>query len=302
MNNGGKCIESRYNTKTPQGDKNAPLIVAGALNIELNPPFDLIYLWCACPDPSAQVHFEYQSAPFPKQLVVPDTNGKIQVEEKEIVILPIQPNVRDKDRRFNLTSISPPSIQTRDINDSIANVTTNVIAQIPQVNEENLVLEKTLAIVIVVVIAVTAVLLTFILAKCFMKQSSIGQMQDDKGCKHSVKAWLDKNLWVFCRLRGRGREEHSQNDMAQEEEGNDIQQVEHVDIHIDEEDATRPQSNQEKSVVQLAAVPSIIKKNEMPDKKIVIVEHQNPRGGDIPQRSRKRNSLQDNLYLNGPAF
>jgi hypothetical protein len=69
MNNGGKCIESRYTTKSSD-----TMILDGEQTLDFDPPYDLIYLWCACPDPSAQVHFEYQSSRFPKQLVVPDTN------------------------------------------------------------------------------------------------------------------------------------------------------------------------------------------------------------------------------------
>ena len=261
MNNGGKCIESRYTTKSSD-----TMILDGEQTLDFDPPYDLIYLWCSCPDPSAQVHFEYQSSRFPKQLVVPDTNRQIQVEENEILLIPT-PNVRDK---HDNTTSKLPSITTKDINSSITNVTTNVITQIPQGEEENLVLEKTLAIIIVVVIAVTALVLTFFLARCFMKQSSIGQMEDDKGCKQSAKAWIDENLSFLRRLKGRGQDQLSQNDIAQ---ANDIQQVEHVDIHIDEEDTSRPDQNFENSEVQLAAVPSIIRKNETPDKNILVLEH-----------------------------
>ena len=108
-------------------------------------------------------------------------------------------------------------------------------------------LEKTLAIVIVVVIALTALVLTFVLARCLMKQSSIGQMEEEKGCKQSAKAWLDENLSVLHRLRGRGQEEQqSQNDIVQ---GVDIREVEHVDIRIDDQDTSRPNPDLESSEV-----------------------------------------------------
>ena len=109
-------------------------------------------------------------------------------------------------------------------------------------------LEKTLAIVIVVVIALTALVLTFVLARCLMKQSSIGQMEEEeKGCKQSAKAWLDEHLSVFHRLRGRGQEEQqSQNVIVQ---GDDIREVEHVDIRIDDQDTSRPNPDLESSEV-----------------------------------------------------
>ena len=69
MNNGGNCIETRYTTKSTD----APIILDGELSLDFNPPYDLLYLWCACPDPTSKVHFECQSSPFPYQLNVPDT-------------------------------------------------------------------------------------------------------------------------------------------------------------------------------------------------------------------------------------
>jgi hypothetical protein len=72
-----------------------------------------------------------------------------------------------------------------------------------------------------------------------MKQSSIGQMEEEeKGCKQSAKAWLDENLSFLRKLRGRGQaEQQSQNDIVQ---GDDILEVEHVDIRIDDQDTSRP--------------------------------------------------------------
>ena len=136
-------------------------------------------------------------------------------------------------------------------------------------------LEKTLAIIIVVVIAVTAVVLTLFLARCIMKQSSIGQMEEDKGCKQSAKAWLDENLRIFKRLGGRGGRDEEQtadniprvNDIRQQPEDD-------VDIiHIDEEESSRrnPYPILDKSEVQLAAVPSIIRMSETTEKKILVV-------------------------------
>jgi hypothetical protein len=54
MNNGGKCVETSYTTKSTDA-----LIYDGVLSLDFSPPYDLLYLWCACPDPAAQVHFEY---------------------------------------------------------------------------------------------------------------------------------------------------------------------------------------------------------------------------------------------------
>ena len=89
------------------------------------------------------------------------------------------------------------------------------------------------------VIALTALVLTFVLARCLMKQSSIGQTEEEeKGCKQSAKAWLDENLGVLHRLRRRRQEEQqSQNDIAQ---ADDIRQVEHVEIRIDDQETSRP--------------------------------------------------------------
>ena len=61
MNNGGNCVETQYTTKSTD----TPIMLDGGLSLDFNPPYDLLYLWCACPDPTAQVHFEYQSSPFP---------------------------------------------------------------------------------------------------------------------------------------------------------------------------------------------------------------------------------------------
>ncbi len=107
-------------------------------------------------------------------------------------------------------------------------------------------LEKTLAIVIVVVIAVTALVLTLFLARCLMKQSSIGQMEEDKGCKQSAKAWLDDNLKVFKRLGGRRRDEETVNNIPHD---NDIREAENVEIHFDEEESSRPNPILDKSEV-----------------------------------------------------
>jgi hypothetical protein len=95
-----------------------------------------------------------------------------------------------------------PTISSRDFNTTVTNVTINVINTSIQSSEDNMSLERTLAISIVIVIAITALILTMVLARCLMKQSSIGnqESQSEKGCKHRFLSWWKEyasNLPMF---------------------------------------------------------------------------------------------------------